>query len=57
MLSTERTIQVAVEKDDLIANIKGGTMRVVGYTSEEPLVLDGSESIDPDFPKDFHQLK
>ncbi|EDO49422.1 predicted protein [Nematostella vectensis] len=48
--------KVRVEPHGIVAVIKGGTMRVIGYRSRGNITLDGSDSYDPDYPDHSHQL-
>lgn len=56
-LYSKAVVQIFVEKVGLVANIKGGSMRVVGYQNKNNVTLDGSSSFDPDFPEEKDQLR
>jgi hypothetical protein len=56
-LYSKASVEIALERLGLVANIKGGSMRVIGYDSKQNVSLDGSGSLDLDYPDQKDQLR
>ena len=55
--SAEAQKLLIVTSSRLVAAIAGGTIRVIGYDSNEIITIDASHSYDPDNPKTLTKLK